>query len=270
VLTSGKAAILGNPVDHSLSPTLHQAAYQLLGIDWKYERFNLDPKKFAEFVESKKDFSGFSVTMPLKDAAFAFANRHDDYSLLTKACNTLIREKDGSWSGFNTDVAGFISILSPVIEVAGTACVIGSGATARSAIAALSHLGYKKISVAARRAEAIEELSNYFPDISFALENIENPKAELLISTVPAGASDFVTLSSETQVFFDVIYAPSPTKLASSAINQSCQVFSGLHLLAAQAVEQVILMTGCDREYLHRLFNVMYDAGLVQQSKGSI
>jgi shikimate dehydrogenase len=270
VLTNGKAAILGNPVDHSLSPTLHKAAYQLLGIDWTYERFNLEPKKFEEFVNEKREFSGFSVTMPLKDSAFSFANSHDDYSLLTKACNTLIRESDGKWSGFNTDVAGFIAILSPVIEVVGTACVIGSGATARSAIAALSHLGYKNIGIAARRSDAIEELASFFPDISFSLEDMSSPNADLLISTVPAGASDFVTLTNSTKIFFDVIYAPWPTRLASSAINQDCQVFSGLHLLAAQAVEQVVLMTDCDREYMHRLFNVMYEAGLVQQTKGSI
>ena len=270
MLISGKAAILGNPVDHSLSPTLHKAAYKFLGIQWTYERFNLEPKKFEDFVISQKDYSGFSVTMPLKDLAFEFAQKHDDYSILTKACNTLVREDNGNWSGFNTDVSGFISILSPVIEVVGTACVIGSGATARSAIAALSHLGYKNVAIAARRPEAIRELSTYFPDISFSLENIENPKAEILISTVPAGASDFVTLSSDTKVFFDVIYAPWPTRLASSAITQNCQVFSGLHLLAAQAVEQVILMTQCDRENMHNLFNIMYEAGLVQQTKKSI
>lgn len=270
MLTNGKAAILGNPVDHSLSPTLHRAAYELLGIDWTYERFNIEPKKFEEFVNEMNDFSGFSITMPLKDSAYVFASSHDDYSLLTKACNTLIREPDGSWSGFNTDVAGFIAILSPVIEVVGTACVIGSGATARSAIAALSHLGYKKIGIAARRPEAIDELSTYFPDLSFSLEDMSNPNAELLISTVPAGASDLVSLNNSTKIFFDVIYAPWPTRLALSAINQECQVFSGLHLLAAQAVEQVVLMTGCDRENMRQLFNVMYEAGLVQQTKGSI
>ena len=270
MLTKGKAAILGNPVDHSLSPTLHQSAYELLKIEWTYERFNVDPRDFSEFLHSKNDFTGFSVTMPLKDSAFNFANKHDDYSLLTRACNTLIKEKDGSWSGFNTDVAGFIAILAPVIEVVGTACVIGSGATARSAIAALSHLGYKKIGIAARRKESIEELSRYFPDISFTLEDMLEPKADLLISTVPAGASDFVTLHSSTSIFFDVIYAPWPTRLATSAINQECQVFSGLHLLTAQAVEQVVLMTGCEREYMQRLFTTMYDAGLVQQTKGSI
>jgi shikimate dehydrogenase len=208
--------------------------------------------------------------MPLKDAAFSFAVRHDDYSLLTKASNTLIKESDGTWSGFNTDVAGFIAILSPVIESVGNVCVIGSGATARSAIAALSHLGYRKIGIAARRSEAIEELSTYFPNISFNLQSMTEPLADLLISTVPAGASDYVQLSTSTKVFFDVIYAPWPTKLASAALNQNCQVFSGLHLLAAQAVEQVVLMTGCDREFSSGLFNVMYDAGLVKQVKGSI
>ncbi len=270
MLTSGKAAILGNPVDHSLSPTLHQAAYSMLGIDWAYGRFNVNPNEFAEFIDSNSDHTGFSVTMPLKDNAFIYASRHDDYSLLTRACNTLIRESDGTWSGFNTDVAGFIAILSPVIEVAGTACVIGSGATARSAIAALDHLGYKQIGIAARRSDAIDELATYFPDISFVLQDISEPKADLLISTVPAGASDFVKLHNSTKVFFDVIYAPWPTKLAASAIVQECQVFSGLHLLAAQAVEQVVLMTNCDREYMHKLFNTMYDAGLVQQTKGSV
>ena len=270
MLNRGKAAILGNPVDHSLSPTLHKAAYELLKINWEYERFNLEPANFATFIQENNDYSGFSVTMPFKDAAFEFATRHDDYSLLTQASNTLIKEVDGSWSGFNTDVAGFIAILSPVIENVGTACVIGSGATARSAIAALNHLGFRQIAISARRQEAVEELANYFPNISFKLQSLEEPVSDLVISTVPAGASDFVQLSQSTKVFFDVIYAPWPTKLATAAINQECQVFSGLHLLAAQAVEQVVLMTGCEREYMSRLFDVMYEAGLAKQAKGSI
>lgn len=269
MLAKGKAAILGSPVDHSLSPTLHQAAYDFLKLDWSYSRFNVEPKQFESFIAAKNDYRGFSVTMPLKDTAFRFANTHDDYSLLTKACNTLIHEADNSWSGFNTDVAGFIAILSPVIEVAGTVCVIGSGATSRSAIAALVHLGYRNIGIAARRPEAIEELAKYFPEVSFSLQDISAPVADLVLSTVPAGASDFVKLDSKTEVFFDVIYAPWPTKLASSAINLNCQVFSGLHLLAAQAVEQVILMTNCDREYSSKLFQVMYEAGLAQQAKRS-
>lgn len=270
MLNKGKAAILGNPVNHSLSPTLHKAAYELLKIDWEYERFNLEPANFPNFINDHADFSGFSVTMPLKDAAFEYAASHDDYSLLTKASNTLIKESDGTWSGFNTDVAGFIAILSPVIETAGTACVIGSGATARSAIAALAHLGYRNIGIAARRTEAIEELAVYFPNISFKLQSMTEPAADLLISTVPAGASDFVQLSQATNIFFDVIYAPWPTKLASAALKQECQVFSGLHLLAAQAVEQVVLMTGCEREHMAGLFNVLYEAGLAKQAKGSI
>lgn len=270
MLSKGKAAILGNPVDHSLSPTLHKAAYELLKIDWEYERFNLESSSFPIFINEHSDFSGFSVTMPLKDAAFSFAARHDDYSLLTKACNTLVKEADGTWSGFNTDVAGFIAILSPVVENVGKVCVIGSGATARSAIAALSHLGYRKIGIAARRSEAIDELAKYFPEISFKLENMSQPDAELLISTVPAGASDFVQLSASTKIFFDVIYAPWPTKLAWAALSQGLQVFSGLHLLAAQAVEQVMLMTECDREFGSGLFDAMYEAGLVKQAKGSI
>lgn len=270
MLIKGKAAILGSPVDHSLSPTLHLAAYKFLNLDWTYDRFNLEPKDFGSFLESQADYRGFSVTMPLKDSAFDFATTHDDYSLLTKACNTLLHESDGTWSGFNTDVAGFISILNPVVENVSRVCVIGSGATARSAIAALVHLGFRNIGIAARRPEAINELAEYFPDVSFNFQDIASPKSDLIISTVPAGASDFVTLDQKTKIFFDVIYAPWPTKLAASAISLECQVFSGLHLLAAQAVEQVILMTNCDRENMSKLFEVMYEAGLVQQAKRSI
>ena len=270
MLIKGKAAILGNPVDHSLSPTMHKTAYKELEIAWEYEKFKIDPNDFAEFVASQVDYNGFSVTMPLKDKAFEFAIRHDDYSRLTKACNTLIREQDGTWSGFNTDVAGFISILLPVVQNAPTACVIGSGATARSAIAALAHLGYKEIVIAARRKESTQELSQYFPDIKFVFQDISQPIADLIISTVPAGGSDLVKLDSSTSIFFDVIYAPWPTQLASSAIVQKCRVFSGLHLLAAQAVEQVVLMTQCDRNKMNNLFEVMYESGLVQQTKGSI
>lgn len=269
MLAKGKAAILGSPVDHSLSPILHESAYKFLKIDWTYDRFNLEPKALNDFLATHGDYRGFSVTMPLKDSAFAIAQTHDDYSLQTKACNTLLKDSGDSWIGFNTDVAGFIAILSPVINDVDSVCVIGSGATARSAIAALCQFGLRNISIAARRHSAIDELATFFPEVSFRLQDMSAPEAEMIISTVPAGASDFVKLDQRVKVFFDVIYAPWPTKLASSALTLNCQVFSGLHLLAAQAVEQVVLMTECGREQAPQLFEIMYQSGLVQQIKRS-
>ena len=263
------AAVLGDPVEHSLSPTLHRAAYAALGIDWRYEKFRVPETEFDAFIdELPRQCRGLSLTMPLKEAAFGRAVEHDEASTLTRACNMLIPSPRG-WRGFNTDVPGFVSALRGTgVTSVETAVVLGAGATARSAIAALLRLGVSRVAVSARRAAAVDALRTAFPALS--IETVEwstpLPSADVVISTLPAGVADGLHLPAAPLVF-DVVYAPWPTDLVQQAKGRI--VLGGLDLLVAQAVEQVLLMTGADESVRGNLSATMYAAGLVEQGHRS-
>ena len=138
-MTTHRAAVCGSPIRHSLSPVLHDAAYRALGLtNWTYGRIHIEAEELAEWVHSLDDsWRGLSLTMPLKEAAFAVAHTVSEVAEAVGAINTLVRDDDG-WSGHNTDVYGIVRALAEagVTDIT-HAVVVGSGATARSALAAL-------------------------------------------------------------------------------------------------------------------------------------
>jgi len=216
-----RAAVLGSPIEHSLSPVLHAAAYQALGLDWEYDRHQVEVDQLQDFLAlPHADVAGYSLTMPLKDEAFRIAHSADDAALETRACNTLIPEA-GGWSGYNTDVSGFVSAFRRAgVENVGEVVIVGAGATARSAVAAVNQLGATTVTVLARRPEAIAQLAAQFPHtdvIAADWGSAEVASADTLISTVPAGAADALTVSADLNAIFDVVYAPWPTALVEKA-----------------------------------------------------
>ena len=264
------AAVLGSPIEHSLSPTLHTAAYQVLGLDWRYEKFEVAEAGLEAFIESLEgDCRGLSLTMPLKNIAFDLANVRDDASNQTRVCNTLIL-RDAVWHGFNTDVPGFVTALSRAgIAAVENATVLGAGATARSAIAALIRIGMSHVDVVARKPAQVAALAALFPEVEVHSRNFEEslPTNSVLVSTLPAGAADLVSLTSAVDVVFDVVYAPWPTRLALASSGRL--VLGGLDLLVGQAVEQVLLMTQADPALRSEIYDAMYSAGLAEQVRRS-
>jgi len=264
------AAVLGSPIAHSLSPALHRAAYQVLGLDWSYEKFEVSEAGLSNFLDSLHgDCRGLSLTMPLKDSAYSVATFRDEAAVQTRACNTLLKH-EGVWHGFNTDVQGFVTAFERggVTSLDG-AIVLGAGATARSALAALLRLGVRNVDVVARRSGQVLELAELFPEVAirartFGDELDEHP---VLVSTLPATAADDVLLPPTVELVFDVVYAPWPTQLARSA--QGRQVLGGLDLLVGQAVEQVLLMTMAGEKHRAEIFEAMYSAGLAEQVRRS-
>lgn len=238
-----RAAVLGQPIAHSKSPLLHSAAYRELGLDWKYERFEVAESELEEFLARvDPDFIGFSVTMPLKGEAYRLSGETDSNSRRTRACNTLVRI-EGGWRGYNTDVSGFAEVLKG--SGFRSALVLGAGATARSALVALAELGVEELVVAARRPEvAAAALSDLAIEGSVSALTDPLPAAQLVVNTLPAGAADGLELPAGCEAVFDVVYEPWPTALAAKANASRLRVWNGLDLLVAQAVEQVLLMTG--------------------------
>ena len=139
-------AVLGDPISHSLSPKIHAAAYEYLGLDYSYEAIRVPAGELVTFLEGEgSSFDGFSVTMPLKFEAAAIAGETNLFG--TGACNTLVRTNAG-FDGFNTDIPGIQFALAECLAIRPeSAAVLGSGATARSAIVALVQSGFKNINI---------------------------------------------------------------------------------------------------------------------------
>ncbi|MEI6109044.1 MAG: shikimate dehydrogenase, partial [Actinomycetes bacterium] len=134
-----KAAVLGSPISHSLSPVLHRAAYEALGLPHTYEAIEIDESQLAEFVKSlDENWLGLSLTMPLKEVAFQVAHTIDETARLSGSINTLIFADQ--ISAHNTDVLGIMDSLTEFgIGSPRSAIMLGAGATARSALLALAN-----------------------------------------------------------------------------------------------------------------------------------
>jgi shikimate dehydrogenase len=257
-----KAAVLGNPVAHSLSPVLHTAAYQALGLDeWTYQAIRCDEAALPAFVTSRgPDWAGLSLTMPLKRTVLPLLDHVDPLAAVTGGANTVVFRPDGR-HGYNTDVQGIVDALAEVGAPApGSVTILGAGATACSALAALPELGATAADVVVRdpsRAAgllaAAERLHlrvrlRPFTDLEAGQETSE-VIPDLLISTVPAGVTDQysermrLTAQAPTALL-DVVYDPWPTPLAEAASAAGAVVASGFAMLLHQAAAQVELMTG--------------------------
>lgn len=259
-----KAAVLGSPIAHSKSPELHTAAYRELGLDWTYERHEVREHELASFLqEHAGEFKGLSLTMPLKDEAFRIAETKDAASYATAACNTLVF--DGELRGYNTDVVGFIEALrSAGMPSPESVCILGTGATARSAAVAMLQTGIRELHVVGRRSEACEAFEAWFRGVGgriavHAWSELPMDVA-LTISTTPAGATDDRPLPQTPGWLFDVVYAPWPTTYAARWSATGTTVLSGLDLLVHQAAEQVLLMTGTGGHERQRIVAAMYAA----------
>lgn len=222
-----KFAVLGSPIAHSKSPAIHMAAFAELGLSHEYTRFEVSDQ-LAEFLNAAPaDFLGFSVTMPLKEQALALSSSIDEAARDAGAVNTLLRTSSG-WSGFNTDVPGLQASVQGLTS--GSISILGSGATARSALVAMRG---KSVGIWARDGQKLHRLSENFQAKQLDLETALS--ADLVISTLRTGAlDDLVGPQSRPGVLFDVTYDPWPTVAAS----RFQRAISGLELLVNQALFQ--------------------------------
>jgi shikimate dehydrogenase len=242
------------PIEHSLSPVLHNAAYAALGLPgWHYDRYAVDEAALPGFVVTLgPEWAGLSLTMPLKRVALDVADAVDPDAAAIGAANTLARRESG-WFAANTDVTGIVETLREVgVSRVARAVVLGAGGTAQAALAALRRLGETAPTVLVRdpartgALRATAERLGVTPSIVGGFPEVPLPHADVVISTVPAGAADALAPVEwdPATVVLDVIYAPWPTVLAASAAAAGCPVAGGLEVLLHQAVEQVELMTG--------------------------
>ena len=266
-MTDRRAAVLGSPISHSLSPVLHVAAYRALGLsNWSYGSHEVQAPALRRFVSGLgPQWAGLSLTMPLKEAAFEVADEVSDLAREVGAINTLVRRTDGGWSGHNTDVYGVSQSLREAgCEQVDSAVVLGSGATARSVVAALASLGCVKVTFAVRsaaRQETVDQAGRAGLEVDVVgLGQVADLLGDtgVVVSTLPPNALPGNTLPESAltgrvlregprpagHLLLDVIYTGWPTPLARTFHEAGASVVSGLEMLVHQAAEQVRLMTG--------------------------
>ena len=256
--TVRRAAVLGSPIKHSLSPVLHGAAYQALSLPgWHYDKIECDELGLPRLVNGMgPEWAGLSLTMPLKRVALTVADEVSPLAAAVGAANTLVFPAAGPAAGRradNTDVTGIVSALREAgLARVERAVILGAGGTAQSALAAVRELGDQSPVVVVRNVTRTSELREtgerlgMRPAVSGGLFEESLPAADLVISTLPRGAADPLS-SAHWQpgtMVLDVVYAPWPTPFAQSALAAGCPVVSGLTVLLYQAVAQVELMTG--------------------------
>jgi shikimate dehydrogenase len=267
-------AVLGSPIAHSKSPAIHAAAYRELGLAWSYGREELRAEELEGFLGAHaRGWRGFSLTMPLKEEAHRLAAILDPVAEESGVVNTLLRldSEARPWAGFNTDVGGLAAAIRGAGLDAARTIVIGSGATAVSAILAARSLGARRVEVVARNAAAVSDLVARFdgtsgpgsaaplrvggtplPGVERLLERAAPapglPEPTLVISTLPGPAARELALPEALTAIplFDVAYDPWPSPLAERWRAAGGEAHAGIGMLVEQALLQVRVFANGD------------------------
>ena len=271
-MTPRRAAVLGHPVAHSLSPVLHSAAYRALGLDgWEYTAVDVTEEQLGGFVEGlDESWAGLSLTMPLKQVVLDLLDHVEPLAGVVGAVNTVLLQPTGSGRtlvGANTDVHGLVAALreglgsGPGERPVGSALVLGAGATAASTLAALAELGCASPTVLVRSLARTGGLPRAAHRMGvtprFEILDPASPlvaQVDVVVSTLPSRAADPVADALAGQaaagaaaprgVLLDVVYDPRPTALSRTWSQAGGTVVGGERMLLHQAAEQVRLMTG--------------------------
>ncbi len=249
--------IIGDPVEHSLSPVMQNAAINHLGLDYIYVPFPVKGENLEQAIAGFKaiDLVGFNVTIPHKQAIMSFLTEITPTAKAIGAVNTVWRTETG-WKGTNTDVTGFIAPLKAMSRNWSemTPVVLGNGGAARAVIAGLAELGWREINIIGRNKYKLAIFYQSWqnsPQITQLLkihywENLPEllPTADLIVNTTPIGMYPNVDRSpieanlmeklKSNAIAYDLIYTPSPTRFLSLAQEQGATIIDGAEMLVKQ------------------------------------
>jgi shikimate dehydrogenase len=247
-----RAAVLGRPIAHSLSPLLHRAAYAALGLtDWTYDALDVGAEDLPELIAGLgPEWRGFSVTMPCKQAAVEVADVVEPLPRMLGAANTLVRA-DAGWRAENTDVVGIGMALQVAgVDAAPRAAILGAGGTAAAAAVALASLGAEHVEIVVREPAGAAGLARLLDRLGVATTvsgfGSSAVGAPLVVSTVPSGGQELAAALPwrSDHTVLDVLYDPWPTPLGGRVAAAGGRVVAGSDVLFWQASAQVELMTG--------------------------
>jgi shikimate dehydrogenase len=254
-------ALFGNPVGHSLSPLMHNAAYEALNLSAQYIALAVPDGETALHRMREMGIEGASVTLPLKTAIMACLDEIDDHSRAIGAVNTLWA-KEGRVFGGNTDWVGFTRSLKDHFDPRGkTFAILGSGGAARAAVFAIRQEGGNPI-VFSRNPESGTALAREFHCPSLSLSDLERVEAHCLVNTTPVGMSPNEAgipvhrrILSRFAWVMDLVYTPLRTRLLKEAEAEGCGVITGLPMLVHQGAEQIRVWTGKEPpvDLMHRV-----------------
>lgn len=243
-----RGAVIGSPVEHSLSPLLHREAFSYLGIEGQYDRREVHLQSLTDFFNDfRESFDYLSITMPLKEEALSLPVVIDSTATRIQSANTLYRRGD-VWHLTSTDGSGFISALKyQGYTDFNRVLVLGAGGTARAVVGALDGLA-KEIVVLGRTSTRREVLEASVKKSSFEYQRWSDSPGfsqyDLVVNTTPAGAADLLSdslFSGDCNLFFDVIYKPWPTVLGARWEDSGGTVINGIELLLYQGIQQLAL-----------------------------
>ena len=272
-------ALIGNPVSHSLSPIMQNAAFQYLGLDLIYIAVPCKDEDLELVLNSLKKINckGLNITIPHKEKVFNLCSEISPIASKLKAINTLKLNSEKEWSATNTDLEGFIYPLKNLNLKKKKSIVLGSGGAARSVIQGLINLNLSTISVISRNKSSLDELIKNFEnqiELQCLLDSDNQAQnlihdADLIVNTTPVGmkTTKYVnnvfpygdafwrSLKSQT-IVYDLIYNPAPTPLLKFSAKKGCITIDGFKMLIAQGIRSIAFWT----DGLEVPFHVMNDA----------
>jgi shikimate dehydrogenase len=259
-------ALIGNPVSHSLSPIMQNAALQYLGLDLIYIAIPCRNKDLKIVLNSLKKINckGLNITIPFKEKVFDLCKEISPIANQLKAINTLKLNSEREWSATNTDVEGFIYPIKNLNLTNKQSIVLGSGGAARSVIQGLINLDFSTISVVSRNKTSLNGLIKNFGNqikiqgLSHNDDQTQNfiKEADLIVNTTPVGmhiatnktnelpyGEIFWKYLNEKTIVYDLIYNPAPTELLKFSAKRGCMTIDGLQMLVAQGMQSLSFWT---------------------------
>ena len=244
--------VLGYPVRHSLSPAMHNAAFQAMNINAVYLAFETGYLKGALEGMKALNIVGLSVTIPHKADIMPLLDEVDDLALRIGAVNTVVNQ-NGRLIGYNTDARGALKALEEKTTVTGQSClVIGAGGAARAIGFMLGEKG-AEVTIVNRSPERGEALARDLNGLFVPLEQLGELRPRILIQTTPVGMFPETDRSPVPEqilrpdlVVMDIIYNPLETKLLRTAKARGCLIIDGLGMFVYQGSEQFRLWTGLE------------------------
>jgi shikimate dehydrogenase len=256
-----RCAVLGDPIAHSLSPVLHRAAYDALGLTWTYDAVRVPSGGLTDFLAgldgSVDPWRGLSLTMPLKREVLDLVAERTDRVRLAGGANTVLLDRGVPVLLDNTDLPGAAAAVRERWGGdVGSVVVLGAGATAASAGLAMCDLGARSVRLLARSearaAESAAAIAAHPTAPTVTVGGLGDDaghdplRADVVVSTIPVAAqtADLVRRCEDVPVTFEVVYDPWPTPLAAATSESGRTLVGGLDLLVHQAVLQVEVFTG--------------------------
>lgn len=264
--TTQLLAVIGDPVRHSFSPLMHNAAIAQMTLDYAYVALPIKAEDLADAVRGFETIGlvGFNITIPHKQAILPLLSEVSDVAQAVGAVNTVHWNGSG-WSGTNTDVEGFLSPLTAMEKdwSQTSAIVLGNGGAARAVVAGCAQLGCAAVHVVGRSAEKLAAFEQSWAGSALG-ENLKvhtwdalgelMPEAELVVNTTPVGMSPKVESSPVSQevmakmqagaIAYDLIYVPNPTRFLREAKEQGAIALDGLEMLVQQGAAALRIWTG--------------------------